>query len=355
MILALVAAAIVPGLMLLWFFHAADVHSEPPRVLWACFGLGVLTIPLVLLLVWPIAAFSGIESVHNPYLKGALDAFFEAAIPEELCKFAVLMGFAYPHKEFDEPMDGVVYGAAASLGFATLENVLYVGQGGVGVAILRAITAVPGHAMGGVIMGYFVGRAKFAPKQRSRLLLAAIFWPTLLHGLYDAPLLIMKAFDDLEIERTGSDQAYAALLIVFWLVAFGTEVVWGLRLASRLRQEQLTAIVQQGQQPYGMVSPHATPRPAAMARPLTDVRPTHTKGWLQIVAGVLLGGAGGLLSLGFGVVLVTGAVEKGETGVFVILLTVVGLIPLCVGVLSFALGIKNLNVRAAPTSPYPAT
>ncbi len=348
MLLALAAAAIVPGLMLMWFFHAADVHREPPRVLWACFGLGVLTIPAVLLLVWPVAALSGIEELQNPYLKGTLDAFFMAAIPEELLKYAVVLGYAYRHREFDEPMDGVVYGAAASLGFATLENVLYVGSGGMGVAVLRALTAVPGHAACGVIMGYFVGRAKFEPSRRGKLLIAALVWPIVVHGLYDAPLLIFKAFEELEIEATGIHQTFTLLLLLFWLVAFVFEVVWALRLASSLRQAQLSALVQQGQPVYGLVSPHSSPRPAVLHRAAPAPTSSRAKGWLQLAVGIVLGGLGGLLTLGLTLVLASGSVKEGERVAFVVAFAVLGLLPLGLGLLSFWFGIKNLNVRAAP-------
>jgi RsiW-degrading membrane proteinase PrsW (M82 family) len=91
------------------------------------------------------------------------------------------------HPSFNEVYDGILYSVAASLGFATLENIMYVVMGGgYGVALLRALLSVPGHALWGVIMGYYVGRARFAPaQQRGGLVLhgvgLAVFW----HGLYD--------------------------------------------------------------------------------------------------------------------------------------------------------------------------
>jgi RsiW-degrading membrane proteinase PrsW (M82 family) len=334
MILALGAAAIVPGLFLMWFFHAMDVYEEPKRVLWATFGLGILTIPFVLLAVWPVSAFTGIDEVASPYVRGTLDAFFEAAIPEELFKFAVLMLYAYRHRAFDEPMDGVVYGAAASLGFATLENVLYVGGGGLGTAMLRALTAVPGHACSGVIMGYFVGRAKFRPATRGRLLVAGLFWPMLLHGLYDAPLLILKAFDD--VKPPG---AVIAVLILAWLVAFSFEVMWAMRLAIRLRDAQLE---------HMMLGPAATGIPASRPAARLPGRPSRLRGWVQIAVGVLAGGLGGLMTLGLGLVLLAGEIDKGElTGLFIATL-MGGLLPLALGALSFRLGIRNLNRAPQP-------
>ena len=156
MIIAITAlSAIVPSLLLIWYFHSRDVYPEPPRVIWATFGLGVLTVIPILMVALPVAKLLG--EFENPYVHGLNEAFFTAAIPEELFKFLVVALYCARHKEFDEPMDGIVYGAVASLGFATFENVLYVAQGGAGVAILRALSAVPGHACMGAIMGYFAG------------------------------------------------------------------------------------------------------------------------------------------------------------------------------------------------------
>ena len=84
-------------------------------------------------------------------------------IPEETFKYLVLTRYSARHRAFDEPMDGIVYGAVASLGFAALENLLYVGSGDLGTAVARAATAVPGHAFTGAIMGYYVGQARFGP------------------------------------------------------------------------------------------------------------------------------------------------------------------------------------------------
>ena len=89
-------------------------------------------------------------------------------------------------------MDGVVYGAVASLGFATIENVLYVSQGGLETALMRAVTAVPAHACFGAIMGYMYAQARYG-RTRFLGLTRALLVPVLLHGLYDAPLFLMQA------------------------------------------------------------------------------------------------------------------------------------------------------------------
>jgi len=90
--------------------------------------------------------------------------------------------------KFDSPTDGLVYGVVASMGFAALENLFYVYDGGFEVAAMRAITAVPSHALHGAIMGYFITLSHYLPERRALYLFQAITVPIFLHGLYDFPL-----------------------------------------------------------------------------------------------------------------------------------------------------------------------
>jgi RsiW-degrading membrane proteinase PrsW (M82 family) len=90
----------------------------------------------------------------------------------------------YPNKNFNEPFDGIVYSLTVSLGFAGLENILYVLDGGVETAVLRMFTAVPAHASFGVLMGYFLGKAKFEHK-KGHYAIYALAVATLFHGAYD--------------------------------------------------------------------------------------------------------------------------------------------------------------------------
>ena len=169
----LAVSAVVPSLLAIWYFTSRDVNPEPAKVVWRVFGLGVASVALVLLIVLPTSPLLE-AAAEGPILTGLLEAFLQAAIPEELCKLLVVWLYASRHREFDEPMDGIVYGAAASLGFATLENLIYCLSGGQWVAAARAITAVQAHAFWGAIMGYFVGQAWLVSGgERRRRLLAA--------------------------------------------------------------------------------------------------------------------------------------------------------------------------------------
>jgi RsiW-degrading membrane proteinase PrsW (M82 family) len=342
MLIALFTAAVVPALMLMWFFHARDVFREPPRVLWTTFALGIATIPPVLLVAWPLMTLSGIPSLPNPYLAGTLRAFVGAAIPEETFKFLVLFLYAHRNHHFDEPMDGVVYGVAASLGFATLENILYVGGGGFGMAIGRAITAVPAHASWGAVMGYFVGQAKFRPAERSKLMLQGVFGAMLLHGLYDVTPLVFKSFG-----AAGRKPPVPVIvaMILFWLVVFVFGVVYALLLGRRLRRAQLE---------LGSTRPAPAP---ALGRPVPApvVAPPLTAGarglaWLLVAVGFLLGGAGGLMTLGVALAVVMGA-ARTELGPAAMAFILFGLLPLGLGSIALTLGVRRLNQATTAVTP----
>lgn len=232
-----VSAAIAPALALVWYFHAKDFYPEPGRVLWRTFGLGMLCIIPVLIFALPILLL--LPPIASPVLYGFLAAFLLAAIPEECCKLLVVWGYSLRQHEFDEPMDGIVYGAVASLGFAALENVLYVFNGGLWVAVVRALTAVPAHAFFGVILGYFVGRARFEPARRSALILRGLTLAILFHGFYDMPLLAIQHTLGPDGIVPADQVPFAASMVLSSLAVLIIMVVYGSRLAREQRLAQL--------------------------------------------------------------------------------------------------------------------
>jgi len=185
-ILLLLAAAIAPVALMLHFVYVRDKYEREPmqRVLLVYF-IGCLS-------VIPAAIYEGLFMENEAWgLWGvAFTTFCVVAFSEELVKYWTLRLVAVPHPSFNEVYDGIIYSVAAGLGFATIENVMYVlfsGGESWSVALMRALLSVPGHALWGVMMGYYVGLAKFEPDRgRKRTLVwtgigAAIFW----HGLYD--------------------------------------------------------------------------------------------------------------------------------------------------------------------------
>lgn len=344
-------SAIVPSMLLIWYFRSRDANPEPAAVLWKTFGLGVLTVIPVLMVALPIG--SAIEGVRDPVVGGFLKAFLTAAGPEEFFKFTVVAFYCAKHKEFDEPMDGVVYGATASLGFATLENILYVSSGGLGVAIMRALLAVPGHAFMGAVMGYFVGQAKFRPNEKTKLLALAYFVPFLLHGFYDWPLLSMKESSTAH----AADNSAVAPLLLLTLATFVFEWVWTVRIVRRLRAEQLAwAQPAQAAQPNAWQGSYPQPSYAnpytvapqwgtAPMQPPSRARPVL--GVFMIIMGVLLASFGGLMAFGgLASFLIPEAGVTGDAIPAVIAMIIgMGILPLVLGILSFVFGIKKLSGR----------
>lgn len=126
---------------------------------------------------------------QNSIIEQFIKAFFVVGLTEEFSKYIIVKYYVQPHKEFNEPFDGIVYAVMVSMGFAATENIIYVLEGGMTIAILRAFTAVPAHATFAILMGYFMGKAKFSNRRRLLnilgLLLAVLF-----HGAYDFFLFI---------------------------------------------------------------------------------------------------------------------------------------------------------------------
>ncbi len=129
----------------------------------------------------------------NPYV----ESFVISSFVEEFLKWFVLYHMIYNHTEFDEPYDGIVYAVAISLGFATVENVMYAwySHASIGAMFLRALLPVSGHAMFGVMMGYYLGRARFSKGAKAkRFLVYSMVIPWFWHGVYDLILATMTQY-----------------------------------------------------------------------------------------------------------------------------------------------------------------
>ncbi len=188
--LRLLYIAIGPGIAIAVFiYYSNKLDREPSKLALKSFFLGGLA-------VFPTYYFEGVaeevlgmqtlQGESSPFFwpKTLLYAFFGVALAEELCKFLFLKAFIYDDREFNEPFDGIIYGGMIGCGFATVENIMYVLPLGQEVGIMRMLTAVPGHAFFGIILGYFMGRAKFSIN-RVRHLILGLSVVVFLHGLYD--------------------------------------------------------------------------------------------------------------------------------------------------------------------------
>ena len=185
----LLLLAILPPLLIAYYVYQKDKYDkEPKRLIIKSFLFGCLAIlPAIFL-----------ETIYDQSLfpNLFLYVFFGIALIEEGVKYFFLKNYMYKKEEFNEPMDGIVYGVMISLGFATVENIAYVfGNEGqeLRIAIMRMFTAIPLHAVCGVILGYFVGLAKFSDDKRP-LLFKGLFLAVLIHALYNYFIFLGQGF-----------------------------------------------------------------------------------------------------------------------------------------------------------------
>lgn len=191
MFVYLLALALLPTILLMIFIYYKDSHEkEPVGLLASLFFLGVLsTLPAAILEVFgEIIVLSVFE--ESSFMYNFLIAFFVVALAEEGGKFIFTYIRTWNNRNFNFKFDGIEYCVFVSLGFATLENILYIVEGGLLTAIMRAILSVPSHAIDAVFMGYFYGNAKacdsVGDKQgRNKNLIFSVIIAVFLHGFYD--------------------------------------------------------------------------------------------------------------------------------------------------------------------------
>ena len=188
MILAL-SAALLPAILLLLYIWKKDPQLEPTSWLVKSVVWGMaICVPVAFLEMLIQTMFWGIEGEPITLIDSTMQAFVVAALPEETFKLLALWLVLRKNPYFDEHFDGIVYAVCVSLGFAAVENIFYVmgeEENWIGVAISRALMAVPGHYAFGVLMGYYYSVYHFvdhSPKVAACILLV----PVAAHGVYDA-------------------------------------------------------------------------------------------------------------------------------------------------------------------------
>jgi protease PrsW len=186
-----IAIALAPGIAICLFIFYKDIYNREPKLnLIVSFFLGcVAIIPAILF----EQAFS---YTNNGTVAGvAIFSYAIVGFSEEFSKFLGLRLYSYNKKSFDEPLDGIVYSIMVGMGFATLENIMYVlkyaevGQG-LEVGLKRMFLSVPAHGTFAVVMGYFVGKAKFDSKKSFWLMLAGLLGAVFFHGTFDFFLFV---------------------------------------------------------------------------------------------------------------------------------------------------------------------
>src|SRR6266850_8334823 len=228
-------AAIAPALLVLWLVIAADERPGPPVKVWAAFLLGAASISLLGAARSPFMSLLAVTD--NPQLALALRSIFGIAAPEEIVKILVIVAVSWRRQPSADPMDTVVYGAAAGLGFAAYENLAYLVQHPEiwrSLAALRSVLTVPFHGALGIIAGAYLaisrsGTALGAHRHhrdwaRISSLILILFVPIALHAGFDFPLLMLQKNPDLA-SSTQMILGSASVLIGFSSIAFAVRLV----------------------------------------------------------------------------------------------------------------------------------
>lgn len=222
-----IALSLAPVLIIALYLYSRDKYEkEPGTMLFKALGMGVLIVlPAILMELWfeslatsffPLQEgpgqfeFKFIGNATEKFNYSIYQAFFVASFTEETLKYLAFILIIWRNKNFNEFFDGIIYASFISLGFAAIENIFYVMQMGSATGVLRAFTAVPGHALFGVTMGYYLGLAKFKPNKVYYLIMALIM-PIILHGIYDLILIS---------EKNVLMLLFIPFVIILWILGF---------------------------------------------------------------------------------------------------------------------------------------
>jgi RsiW-degrading membrane proteinase PrsW (M82 family) len=228
-------AAVAPALLILWLVVAAGERPGPPAKVWTAFFLGAASISLLALVRAPF--MSVLTAPENPWLAQGLHSLFGVALPEETVKILVIAMVSAWRKPFTDPMDTVVYGAAAGLGFAAYENLSYLIQHAdmwQSLAMLRSVLTVPFHGALGIIAGAYLAIARSGTalgahrhhRDWARVIsyILVLAGPVGLHAAFDFPLLTLQKNPDID-GTTRFLLGSASVLIGFSSIAFAARLI----------------------------------------------------------------------------------------------------------------------------------
>lgn len=181
--------AIIPVFLIGLFIYKHDGKKESSKLLVKLFVAGISSCFPAVFLGLIIGTFFPSEETMN-FFQMFLYVFISVAMVEELCKWFFVYKISYNHSEFDSLYDMIVYASFVALGFACLENILYVSSYGITTGIVRAISAVPGHVCDGIFMGSYLALAKINQisgniKLSKRFKILSLVVPIIIHGIYD--------------------------------------------------------------------------------------------------------------------------------------------------------------------------
>ena len=213
--LLILFVAVLPVYILCLYVYKKDHDKESKKLLLKLLLFGMIScVPAFILEIALEWFFPPVEELNLIML--FIYIFLTVALVEEGCKWFMVKKIAFNHPEFDHIYDGIVYSVFVSLGFALLENILYVFTGGISVGLFRAISSVPAHACNAIIMGEFIGLAKISKTNHNESLykkniLFSLIMPTLTHTIYDYCIFS---------EETVLLLSFVIFLILFYIYSF---------------------------------------------------------------------------------------------------------------------------------------
>ena len=208
--------ASVPALFWMWVYYRRDRwEPEPKRLVAKLFFLGAL----VAVPVWYLEGWLPLPPGD------LLDCFVRVSLTEELFKVLPVLAFACWHRQFNEPMDGIIYAVAAALGFATVENVIYAIRLGDKMILYRAFTSTLAHVGFSGVIGYKIGVAKFVDRGGGWIIARTFLAIVVLHGAYD----LMLAHST----RPGASELAARVTIFAGVAGTLGMLSWAVHLADK--------------------------------------------------------------------------------------------------------------------------
>ena len=185
--LRLIIIAIIPAAIIILGIYLSDRHDrEPFKVLLFTYILGALSVIPSIIVEEILIGFNIFPSILGAFY----NAFIVAGFTEEYFKRLVVLKYAYKTKYFNEKLDGIVYCVFSTMGFATVENIIYVAYRYT-IGLYRGIFSVPAHAVFGITMGYYLSLAKFDLNldRKKMNMRKSLYIPIIMHGIFDFILM----------------------------------------------------------------------------------------------------------------------------------------------------------------------
>ena len=179
----LIYICLAPIVIILLTIYIKDKYEKEPVKLaltGTLYGI-IISIPITFTEKYVMSFAPNQTSIYYPFYV----SFIVASLVEEAYKYIILIFLVYKNNNYNEPFDGILYAVYISLGFATIENILYVFNpvmGGLYTAIARAIFSIPAHAIFGIYMGYYLSKQKFL---KHKIKILSLIIPIFIHGIYD--------------------------------------------------------------------------------------------------------------------------------------------------------------------------